>query len=426
MSSILYTNKRKKRLPNPLIFNLLCSVKFISSIDNLGVFYNNDYSTGFENLIFLSSKKNEITDISQIGFDKWLFGYIAYDYKNQIENLYSNNEDNIAFDTIRFFEPEIVIGINNSKYSFLHVTNEKLKKKVEAILKDNITSYKKSKTPSSILIQQKTGKNEYLQAVENLKKHIKRGDIYEVNYCHEFFAEDCQITPYQLYIDLMTESPTPFSVFLKQGNKFLISASPERFLKKSGSKIISQPIKGTIKRDIHHSENDEKLKETLKNDPKERSENIMIVDLVRNDLSRIAKKNSVKVDELCAIYSFPQVHQMISTVSAELEDNTTFKDIIHATFPMGSMTGAPKISAMKLIEKYETTKRGLYSGTVGYIKPNGDFDFNVVIRSMQYNAEKQYLSFMVGGAITFLSDPEKEYNETLLKASAMLKILTNE
>ena len=149
----------------------------------------------------------------------------------------------------------------------------------------------------------------------------------------------------------------------------------------------------------------------------------MIVDLVRNDLSRIAKKDSVKVDELFGVYTFDQVHHMISTISCELREDKGLKDVFEATFPMGSMTGAPKIRAMELIEKFEQTKRGLYSGAVGYISPEGDFDFNVVIRSMQYNALNKYLSFMVGGAITIGSDAELEYEECLVKAKALFEVL---
>ena len=245
-----------------------------------------------------------------------------------------------------------------------------------------------------------------------------------MNFCKEFYAENIEIGPIDLYFKLNKKSPTPFSSFVKCDNKYLLSTSPERFIHKKKNKIISQPIKGTIKRGTSELE-DERLKKQLYNDPKQYSENVMIVDLVRNDLSKIAKRNSVKVDELCTIYSFPQVHQMISTVSAEIRSNLDFDAIINATFPMGSMTGAPKIKAMQLIEKYEKTKRGLYSGTVGYIDEDGNFDFNVVIRSILYNKENNYLSFIVGGAITSKSEPENEYDECLLKAKAMLEVLTS-
>ncbi|MBL4592808.1 MAG: aminodeoxychorismate synthase component I, partial [Flavobacteriales bacterium] len=298
----------------------------------------------------------------------------------------------------------------------------------ELLVKIKSISYTQ-KEFSVIKIIQKTTKEDYLKNVKALKKHIQLGDIYEINYCQEYFADpdsyrDVKISPIDIYIKLNQKSPTPFSCFVKCEDKYLMSASPERFINKKGNKIISEPIKGTIKRGETEQE-DEDLKEQLFNDSKERSENVMIVDLVRNDLSKIANDNSVKVDELCGIYTFPQVHQMISTVSAEVKENIDFDQIIKATFPMGSMTGAPKIRAMELIEKYEKTKRGLYSGTIGYIDDKGDFDFNVVIRSILYNKENNYLSFIVGGAITNQSDAEKEYDECLLKAKAMLEVLGN-
>ena len=207
------------------------------------------------------------------------------------------------------------------------------------------------------------------------------------------------------------------------GTHYLICASPERYLQKNSNKLLSQPIKGTIKRSPEPVE-DAQLKIDLKTSLKEQSENIMIVDLVRNDLSRIAKRGSVTVEELCTIYSYKQVHQMISSISCELKDNITFTEIIKSTFPMGSMTGAPKVSAMKLIEHYESSKRGLYSGTLGYINPEGDFDFNVVIRSILYNTKNKYASFMVGSAITDKSVAEAEYEECLLKAKAMFEVLS--
>jgi len=243
-----------------------------------------------------------------------------------------------------------------------------------------------------------------------------------MNFCQEFFNENVKVNPATLYIKLCEISPVPFSCFYKVGNKFLCGASPERFLKKVGSKIISQPIQGTSKKGRSKIENSVIAKELFSNE-KERSENIMIVDLVRNDLSRTAKKQSVKVEELCGIYEFPQVFQMVSTVTSELSDNHNFTDVIKNAFPMGSMTGAPKIRAMELIEKYEKTKRGLYSGSVGYVTPSQDFDFNVVIRSFQYNAETKYLSFITGGAITIKSYPEKEYEECLIKAKGLLEVL---
>ena len=271
-------------------------------------------------------------------------------------------------------------------------------------------------------IDHRVGKQQYITDVNRIKKHIQRGDIYEMNYCQEFFAENSKLNTLETFKRLNTISKAPFSCYYKVGDNYLLSASPERYIQKMGSKILSQPIKGTRKRGIDLAE-DERLKKELYEDQKERSENVMIVDLVRNDLSKVAKKNSVTVEELFGIYTFDQVHQMISTISCEVAPQTSLKEIFEATFPMGSMTGAPKISAMKLIEKFEETKRGLYSGAVGYISPTGDFDFNVVIRSIQYNALNKYLSFMVGGAITIGSDAELEYQECLVKAKAIFEVL---
>lgn len=282
------------------------------------------------------------------------------------------------------------------------------------------TKYQSDK--KKIDIKKRVTLEEYLNKVNILKKHIKRGDIYEINFCTEFFAEEVTIDIFETYKLLNSHSPAPYSAFFRLDNKYLLSASPERFMKKKDKKIISQPIKGTIKRGNNEKE-DNFLKNFLKNDVKEKAENVMIVDLVRNDLSRTAAKGSVNVEELCGIYGFRQVFQMVSTVSSILKTGLHFVDAIKYCFPPGSMTGAPKIKAMELIEKYETTKRGLYSGAVGYISPKKDFDFNVVIRSILYNKTKKYLSFSVGGAITDKSAPEKEYEECLLKAKAMLEVL---
>lgn len=288
------------------------------------------------------------------------------------------------------------------------------------IEKSNNPSIEKFK--NSIKIKLKIHKDEYFNKVTTILSHIHRGDIYEANFCQEFYAENTTIQPLETYNKLNAISKPPFATFLKVGSKYLLSASPERYIKKTGTKIVSQPIKGTAKRDKDLIM-DSILKNDLVSDEKERSENIMIVDLVRNDLSLTAKKGTVKVEELCKIYSFDQVHQMISTVVSEVDVDTNPIDIIKTTFPMGSMTGAPKISAMQIIEDLEETKRGLYSGSVGYIKPNGDFDFNVVIRSILYNEANKYVSYSVGGAITAKSEPLKEYEECLVKAKAMREVL---
>ncbi|MBL1232174.1 MAG: aminodeoxychorismate synthase component I [Flavobacteriales bacterium] len=387
------------------------------------------YFSDVKNIVFLNSNHTStksfiaISDNNKCDENSWQFGFISYDYKNQIEKLSSNHPDGIQFPEKHFFTPQLLFVLEGENSQLYYNRERYSSNKINKIL-NNISTYKladvEAKQP--IAVTSRITKTDYLAKVSTLKNHIQLGDIYEINFCQEFYAEDIQINPIDYYFLLNEKSPTPFSCFIKQDDKYLLCASPERFIQKTGSDIISQPIKGTIKRGKDQQE-DEQLKKALFNDQKERSENVMIVDLVRNDLSKIAQKASVKVDELCGIYTFPQVHQMISTVRATLKENTSFEEIIQALFPMGSMTGAPKISAMQLIEKYEATKRGIYSGTVGYITPEKNVDFNVVIRSITYNASRKYLSFMVGGAITALSVPEKEYEECLLKAKAMIEVL---
>ena len=267
-------------------------------------------------------------------------------------------------------------------------------------------------------------KSKYLEAVKALQANILRGDIYEANFCQEFFSSYAVVNPLAIYRKLATLSPTPFSGYFKHYDQYILSASPERFLRKKGTKLISQPIKGTARRSANPEE-DAQNKITLQHDSKEQAENVMIVDLVRNDLTKSAVKGSVVVEELFGVYGFAQVYQMISTVSCELNPEVHFIDAIKNAFPMGSMTGAPKLSAMQLIEQMEVQRRGVYSGAMGYVEPSGDFDFNVIIRSFLYNASTEYLSFQVGGAITYAAEADAEYEECLLKASALLKTLQN-
>jgi para-aminobenzoate synthetase component I len=327
----------------------------------------------------------------------------------------------LAFRTFFFFEPKIVIRLAENKME-IGAENEVEARKVFSEIMD--TGYQLPDENPYLQIRQRVSKKEYTDTIEQLKKHILRGDCYEINYCMEFFAENAVVDPLLIYQKLSRSSPNPFSALYKLEDKWLICASPERFLKKEGNKILSQPIKGTSSRFLKDDKKDEKSKEELFASEKDRSENVMVVDLVRNDLARVCKEGTVKVDELFGIYSFPQVHQMISTVSGELKDKVTFTEIIKATFPMGSMTGAPKRRVMELIDQYERSGRGIFSGAVGYITPENDFDFNVVIRSIMYNASEKYLSFMAGSGITFYSDAEKEYEECLLKAEAMRGVVT--
>lgn len=395
------------------------------------VFYlnNNDSSSllafGLDSCLRI--EKTPVLDGLQEYIDKnkseYIFGFLSYDIKNEIEKLESDNFDNLDFPIVYFFVPKYVVHINKDSFVFekgsenefsSHFVNEfvQLNKKQSEII-DKPIEWKA-----------RTSKNEYLKSVNEIKSQIQHGNIYEANYCQEFYAADVIINnPVSCYNRLNRLSKAPFSSFINIDNDlFSFCTSPERFIKKTGNKLISQPIKGTAPRGRSSLE-DKRNMHFLSNSSKDYSENVMIVDLVRNDFSKIAKENSVKVDELCGLYSFETVHQLISTVSCELESDIKFKDIIEATYPMGSMTGAPKLSAMSIIEEKENFKRGLYSGSIGYIKPNGDFDFNVVIRSLLYNKSKKYLSCSVGGAITYESDPESEFEECQVKVGKLMKAM---
>ena len=399
----------------------------LSWANRFGIFCfldNHRYQTNYHSVECLlaagaksSYSQNTLNDL-QLFLDKkkqWLFGHLNYDLGTGIEGIHSSHVDELGFPDIFFFEPEVIIHLSGDQ---LKIGVED-KNEAEKIFSEIMDAKVESAQNRLVNIQQRVSRNEYVETIGKLKKHILRGDCYEINYCMEFFAADTIVDPLVVYQKLSENSPNPFSALYKLEDKWLICASPERFLKKEGSKILSQPIKGTSSRYLKDDKKDKESKEELFASEKDRSENVMVVDLVRNDLARVCKEGTVHVDELFGIYSFPQVHQMISTVSGELKDQISFTEIIKATFPMGSMTGAPKRKVMELIKRYEKSKRGIFSGAVGYIKPGGDFDFNVVIRSIMYNASKKYLSFMAGSGITFYSDAEKEYEECLLKAEAM-------
>lgn len=359
----------------------------------------------------------------------WIFGYLSYDLKNAIEDLKSENFDGLLFPELYFFQPKKLFLFKGDtvEMHYLNVVADEMDDDLnnichcEPVLSAE-SDEERSNFLNEIVIKPRISKTDYLSKVNTMLEHIYRGDIYEANFCQEFYIENTQINPLETYWKLNSISKPPFATFIKLNDKYLLSASPERYLKKTGTKIISQPIKGTAKRSKDSVE-DKRLKEQLAIDEKERSENIMIVDLVRNDLSKTAKKGTVKVVELCQVYTFPQVHQMISTISSEIEETEHPVHVLESTFPMGSMTGAPKISAMKIIETLEETKRGVYSGAVGYFTPDSNFDFNVVIRSILYNHSQQYVSFSVGSAITAKSNPLKEYEECLIKAKAMREVL---
>lgn len=361
--------------------------------------YEDSYSTFNQILAFSNSKSAVTIPEDWKPGPKPLAGFFGYDLKNRFEKLQSNGENLTGFPEMAFFEPQG--WFENEAF----------------LIEDRFAR----PIPSSIRLIPRFNKEEYIRVFGELQKHLRFGDIYEVTFAMEFYSAPVFLDPFSLYVKLTEASPMPFSCFLKWGNSYLMCASPERFLAGREDTIISQPMKGTAAR--YGAEHDEKTKRNLVESEKERSENIMIVDLVRNDLAKCAVPGSVKVDELCGVYPFPGVFQLISSISCQKRKDRTHADLIKAAFPPGSMTGAPKIRAMEIIEQYENASRGIFSGAVGYLLPNGDFDLNVVIRSLFYNADTGVLSFKVGGAITLLSDAEEEYEECLLKASAIARIL---
>jgi len=370
--------------------------------------------------------KNEITANAGNAFEQvaafreanpgWITGFFGYDLKNEVEELTSTNTNKTGFPDLYFFSPQHLIIIKSNKVEIISDD--------AAYIFENIAQqgHHQPKSSSAINLQSRFTKAEYLDVVEKIQEHIIRGDIYVTNFCQEFFAENSSIDPLAVFQKLNAISPNPFAAFFKWKGKYILSASPERFMAKRGNKLISQPIKGTAKRGKTLQE-DEAIKQQLRNHTKELQENVMIVDLVRNDLTRSAKPGTVKTEELFGIYTFNQLHQMISTVTCEMQEGLSTIDAIKRAFPMGSMTGAPKISAMQLMEQYEHSRRGVYSGALGYFNPDDDFDFNVVIRTLLYNSADKYLSFHTGSAITYHANAEQEYEECLLKAKAILEVL---
>ena len=352
----------------------------------------------------------------------WIFAHFNYEYHNITK---SNTKTNLTgFPLAYLYTPAVTIELKEK-----HVTIESVHDNPQVIFDQiyalDFLSLGHPLPSISTTINPLVHKADYIENIHKILALIRRGDFYEINYCQAFEVDHLPAHPVNVYTHLTAVSPTPFACFYKNDHHYLLCASPERFLQKKGDQLISQPIKGTIKRNLENDADDKLQLETLQNSSKDKSENVMVVDLVRNDLSRICKQGSVEVSELFGIYSYPQVHQMISTITGKIGDNVSFSEILDATFPMGSMTGAPKKSVMETIDLLEPTKRGLYSGTIGYIDPTGDFDFNVVIRSIFYNSQSGKANYQVGGGITIYSDPEKEYEECLLKAAAIKKVLSN-
>lgn len=394
---------------------------FLDSNNHKDQYSKYDWLCGIDATQTLTTEANSFDALNEFRnhHKDWIFGHLNYNLKNQVESLHSTQSDLSGFSMLEFFVPKHVFF---QKEGQVYVESFTLKSVEELFSFLQISDEKNSVSAKSVEISPTLNKSDYLKKIVELKKELQYGNIYEINFCQEFKATVEQLNAATLYTKLNAVTQAPFSAFYKAKNSYVMCASPERYLQKDNDKIVVQPIKGTAKRH-KNPDKDNEAKQALLQSEKERAENVMIVDLMRNDLSRTAQNASVKVEELFGLYSFNAVHQMISTVSSRLDEKYSLEDVLKTTFPMGSMTGAPKRSAMQLIEQYENFNRGLYSGSVGYISPNGDADFNVVIRSFIYNALSKYLSVGVGGAITILSEPEAEYQECLLKAEKLFEVL---
>ena len=398
-------------------FNIFCLLD-----NNSYNFRPNDYEylLGAGSKAFISDAVASFDSVDTFLQGKqWTFGHIAYDLGYSFQNLNPEKDNRLSFPQFFFFQPQIVLFIQGAQ---LHIECSN----ADEIYDEIMNSAEQTDTGFlNIPIQQKLTKRDYLQKIRALQAHIQRGDCYEINFCQEFFAEDVVIHPVAVFHALNVISPNPFAALYKIDDRFLICASPERFLNKNGNKLLSQPMKGTAKRVPGDEIADKQAFTDLGHSAKDRAENVMVVDMVRNDLSVICKEGTVQAEALFEVHSFPAVHQMVSAITGLVEDDVPFSKIIRATFPMGSMTGAPKKRVMQLIDKYEEGSRGIFSGTVGCITPTGNFDFNVVIRSIIYNATNRYLSYQVGSGITIYSDPEKEWEECLLKGEGIKKVLTS-
>ncbi len=405
------------------------ALKWASSFDAFCYLDSNNFNdpySKFDTLIAIGAKDEIIANAGN-AFEElekfrkkhpdWMTGFFGYDLKNETENLTSSNIDHLNFPDLYFFVPQYLILFKGNEVEIIADDPQY----IFGVIEKQIIH--PDRASSAVNVLSRINKTTYLNTIAKIKEHINRGDIYVTNFCQEFFAEGAEIDPLAVFLKLNDVSPTPFTSFFKWRGNYILCASPERFLAKRGNKLISQPIKGTAKRGENPAE-DENIKQQLRNHVKELQENVMIVDLVRNDLTKSAKKGTVKTEELFGIYSFKQVHQMISTVVCELKEDISVIQAIKNSFPMGSMTGAPKISAMQLMEEFEHSRRGVYSGAIGYFGPDNDFDFNVVIRTLLYNQKSKYLSFQAGSAITWHADAEKEYEECLLKAKAILEVLS--
>jgi para-aminobenzoate synthetase component 1 len=355
----------------------------------------------------------------------WIMGHLSFEMKESQYGKGTVLPGEIGFPALHFFRPETVVLLRNGvlEIGVVHRgSSDGGRPLAEAVYREilavPVPDTAARPAPPGLCWEAGPEKEDYLGAVTAIQQHLARGDAYEVNFCMRQILTGRSVDPMKLFKRLGELSPAPFSALYRLGDRFLVSASPERFLLKEGQRLLSQPMKGTIRRGSTPDQ-DAELRHRLETSPKERSENVMAVDLVRNDLARTAQPGTVQVTELCGVYTFPQVHQLVSTVRALARTGVTAEKVLEAAFPMASMTGAPKHRVLELIDRYEGAARGIYSGALGYFTPEGDFDFNVVIRSVSCDRQGKKISVQTGSGITVYSDPESEWEECLLKGRAL-------
>lgn len=410
--------------------NKLGRYSFISSNPFKVLKYKNNEENPLNNLQY-ELKKYKVKNNTHLPFVGGAVGYLSYDLGNYLEKLPKTAKDDTNVYDLYFGFYNYVIVIDHlegktyiatpdldieKEKTILKLVEEKIK---DAELRgiDNICY--EEKNIDSIKLKSNFTKEEFKNAVKKVQNYIKQGDIYQANLTQRFSGKT-NLSSYELYRDLRRISPAPFGAYLNFEGYNILSNSPERFIKCINNKIETRPIKGTRPRGINKEE-DLRLQEELKNSEKDRAELLMIVDLERNDIGRISKIGSVKVPELFVIEPYANVNHLVATVVGEIEDNKDCIDVIKATFPGGSITGAPKIRAMEIIDELEPTQRNVYTGSIGYIGFNGDMDLNIAIRTIVKEDDNVY--FQVGGGMTWDSNPDDEYQETLDKAKSIMKAL---
>lgn len=349
---------------------------------------------------------------------QWSYGQLSYGLKDHVERLGSRHAPRWSFPLLWWALPERVVEVvGDAAFLYCPASDEA---EAKAWAKKVISAPPESapaRLPDEWL--RHTDRTAYMEALSRIQRHLLRGDIYELNYCTERTATLPELDPYASFTRLMAGSSASFPAFYRHLDQFALCASPERYLSFDGRLVRGEPMKGTRARSIDARE-DARAAAALAADEKERSENVMAVDVMRNDLGRVAVPGSVQVPVLFGIRSHPGVHQMVSTIEARLADGMGPVQAVAASFPMASMTGAPKIRAMQLIDELEDMPRELFSGSLGFFDDRGRGDLNVMIRTVMYDAPTGHASLITGSAITVMSDHEKEYEECELKARSVL------